>query len=282
MTNGTVKNIGIGENCNITGGAATSGIIGYMYNNSVITNAYNKADIIGMGTNTGGITGCAYIDCKIINVYNNGNIKNDNTYYIGGIVGICIGNIVIENCFNEEEVNGENSVGGICGTTNEGTNINQCYNIGMINATYMNDYGNSNTGGIVGLNYARVTNCYNKGSITGKFDNIGGIIGCNIGLLRNSYNVGNVGNDADKTGAITGNNQIANEVNDITYIGTIENCYSLTGVAEKLIGSNTSTVGEECSFKDSNDLMQLYTILGEAFKQDLEKINQGYPILEWQ
>ena len=38
----TIKNLGIGESCNISGGTATGGVAGYIYNNSRILNSYNS------------------------------------------------------------------------------------------------------------------------------------------------------------------------------------------------------------------------------------------------
>ena len=41
-------------------------------------------------------------------------------------------------------------------------------------------------------------------------------------------------------------------------------------------------MGSECSFKTSDELKKLYEVLGNDFKEDIEGINNGYPILEWQ
>lgn len=308
VTNGIVKNIGIGENSNITGGAATAGLIGYIYNGSTISNCYNETNIVGTGNNIGGVVGAAYIDCKIINVYNTGDVKNSNSYSggvvglinnnvyiqnsyntglvngennVGGIVGNSIGNTFIENCYNEGVVTGKSLIAGICGYTCEGANINKCYNAENINATDMNDYGNSNVGGIVGLNYAKVTNCYNKGSIEGKFNNIGGLIGANSGLLRNSYNIGNISGTAELIGGLVGNNSETNTEQSVNK-GEIYNSYSLEGISEKLYGGNSSVIGEECSLKTNSELQNLYTTLGDSFKEDKNNKNNGYPILEWQ
>mgnify|MGYP005769989859 CR=1 FL=1 len=313
IRNGKITNLKIGENCNITGGTGTAGTVGYIYDNSIISNCYNQSNINGSNTSVGGVVAIAYTNCSIINIYNTGDINNlgdiagglvayaDNNIFIqnsynkgdinsqgeaGGILGHAGGNISINKCYNKGDVVGISEVGGMCGNFVVYTSkVNQSYNSGSIQSLGGNEEsGNSNVGGIVGLNSGgSIIDCYNIGTVTGINNNVGGIIGLNRGTLENSYNIGIVSGSVNYIGGIVGNNdEFYFSDNDTTYIGEINNSYSLEGVALNLYGTNDSIIGEECSFKTSSELQGLYTILGSAFIEDDENINNGYPILIWQ
>ncbi len=309
IRNGKITNLEIGGNCNITGGSGTAGVVGYIYDNSIISNCYNRSNINGSNKNVGGVVGIAYTNCSIINIYNNGNINNsgdtagglvayaDNNIFIqnsynignvnsqgeaGGILGHAGGNISINKCYNKGDVVGISEVGGICGNVVSYTSkVNQSYNSGSIQSIGRNEEsGNSNVGGIVGLSSGgSIIDCYNIGTITGINNNVGGIIGLNRGTLENSYNTGVVSGSVNYIGGIVGNN---NELDDVTLFGKIYNSYSLENVSANLCGVNTSIMGNECSFKTSSELENLYVTLGNSFKEDTNNINNRYPILYWQ
>ena len=282
VTNGKILNLTIGGNSSINGGSATGGIVGYSYNGTIINNCYNYANVTGNSLHTGGISGIIVENCYIINSQNYGNIvgKNMNT---GGIAGGIQKNSLVENCSNNGYVLGTESVGGITGTNAYYTSIDACFNSGKIDANSDNQNNNSNVGGIIGLNLSSVSNCYNIGEIIGKFNNAGGIIGLNRGILKNSYNAGNVDSTQSIIGSVVGNNnEFFDSTTNMTYTGTIDNCYALEGSTNKLFGENTSVINENCSFKNSDELKSLYNILGNTFREDLENVNNGYPILFWQ
>ena len=301
---GKILNLGIGENCNITGGGATGSIAGYLYDNSYVNNCYNKSNITvdsysgglfgqlniktkiencynlgdinikegDLKVSIGGITGQLIEGAQMHNCYNEGNINvNDVTANnIGGLVGRIYVQGIINQCYNNGQVNGNQFVGGIVGALLSGSNIQaniqvqSCYNTGDIN-------GNSGAGGIGGINQGNIINCYSTGNISCEFM-IGGIVGNNQGKLKNCYNIGNIVGTT-RVGGIAGQNDTR---------GSIENSYSLEGVSESLCGINDSTIGVECSFKTSIELQQLYGTLGEEFKEDINNINNKYPVLIWQ
>lgn len=282
VTNGKILNLTLGEISNINGGAATGGIVGYAYNGTTINNCYNYANVTGSSLHTAGISGIVVQNSYIINSHNYGNIvgKNINT---GGIAGAIQKNSLVENCSNSGYILGTESLGGILGTNDYNSNVDKCFNSGKIEANVANQYNNSNVGGIIGINIASVSNCYNIGEIVGKANNSGGIIGLNRGNLKNSYNTGNVSSTQTIIGAVVGNNnEFFDSTTNMTYSGTIDNSYALEGSANKLFGENTSEINENCSFKNSSELKSLYNILGNAFREDLENKNNGYPILFWQ
>ena len=172
---------------------------------------------------------------------------------------------------------------GVVGCNDSSVEIDSCFNKWIVESIGQNEYGNSNVGGIIGLNLSTVSNCYNVGTIKGAHSNVGGIVGLNRRILENSYNIGNVSGPVDTTGSIVGNNdEFYNEEANVTYIGKANNCYSLDGVANNLYGANNSIIGSECSFKTSDELKGLSNVSGNKFKEDAEGINDGYPILYWQ
>ena len=181
ISNGTIKNLGIGENCNINGvGNCSGGICGYAYDETVIENCYNKTSISGSGQQIGGIAGQNCLGSYIENCYNMGYIYSKEGL-AGGIVGNNPGDI--NNSYNSGDVKADgNSVGGIGGLVNG--KISNCYNTGNI--------GNSGNyaGGIAGLLYgndsAKICNSYNIGNISSIAG--GGIAGgVSKGSIENSF-----------------------------------------------------------------------------------------------
>ena len=231
IKNATIKNLTIGENCNINVGVSYGSITGYANTSSTIEGCFNKTNVISNSTNIGGIVGTAVDNCMIKNSGNLGNIQANST--VGGIVGV-----------NQAQV--EN-----------------CYNIGEIKSEI------TNAGGIIGVNNGIVTNCYNTGNITGTGANIGGIIGMGTGESRveNTYSKGNItGSDG---GGIVG----------FLESGTIINSYYLENSVN---GNNGNNIFEGTTAISDNQLKIIYTSLGSTFKEDSNKINNGYPILSWQ
>ena len=189
VNNGTIKNIGIGENCTITGNISVGAVVGYLYNNSKATNCYNKANI-KVGSYSGGTFGQASMNVIIEKCYNEGNItSNDATNYIGGVVGNLTNGSQINMCYNNGNIDCTevDRVGGIAGQsqTNNST-IDNCFNLGNIT-------GKNYVGGIVGQTYnkALLQNCYNIGNINGN-NLIGGMSGMNSSEIYNCYNIGNI------------------------------------------------------------------------------------------
>ena len=151
VIDGTIRNVVIGENNNISGKQRTAGVVGYLYGfQGNISNCINYSNITGNAgivgnisgqhmiyncknygtiTGSGGIVGSsngtdwpeefANYSHKIVNCGNYGNIIKENGTNCGGIVGYLKGNII--NCCNKCEINGNINVGGIarkCGRNN--------------------------------------------------------------------------------------------------------------------------------------------------------------------
>ena len=162
---------------------------------------------------------------------------NDENYYscngsIGGIVGACGGNTLIEDCSNNGAVEGEGSSGGIAGSV-------------------LTSYAGSS-----GCIYARITNCFNTGAVLsdgcsgGIAGDVGGYditsipqnmncrtcvntamqtpSGCCDNVIENCYNVGYPMLKANNGGIVYtyGNAQYGGIA--ATNGGAIRNCYSLS------------------------------------------------------
>lgn len=146
----------------ISGGANTGGIVGYVNNDGwqgnsgvTITNCANEGDITG-DTNVGGILGYAQVRAQVIGCSNSGAISG--TSCVGGIAGYIQeykSPCEIVSCYNLGTVTGTGYVGGIAGDTHNGVSITSCYNAGQ--CTY----------GITGFIYdntVTITNCYFQGT----------------------------------------------------------------------------------------------------------------------
>ncbi len=161
--------------------------------------------------------------------------------YVGGIVGYCDGNTLIQNCTNIGNINLDSdnsnaSVGGIAGY-NAGGTVRYCTNTGNVN-------GNQNkneeyVGGIVGYNdNGTVMSCTNSGEVSG--NGSGGIVGKNEGgTVSHCTNSGEVSGDC--SGGIVGYNYgrgagatVSNCINS----GDVNGGFNVGGIA----GWNDGTV----------------------------------------
>jgi hypothetical protein len=87
--------------------------------------------------------------------------------------------------------------------------------IGAINVTVT---GCNDVGGMVGVNYGTVSNCYCSGNVTG-YEAVGGLVGNNQGTLNDSYSTGNVYGEDYYVGGLVGENS-----------GTVSDSYSSSNV----------------------------------------------------
>lgn len=103
-------------------------------------------------------------------------------------------------------------------------------------------------GGIAGIAYnsSSISNCYNIGIIECDFIEYAGIVG------------------------YTGKSQN----------NKIENNYYLENVINGI--SNDRIIIDGIEHKTSEELKAMASVLGSAFKQDTNNINNGYPIFSWQ
>ncbi len=178
---------------------------------------------------------------------------------VGGIVGK-LNDGTVMNCGNHANVTGDRMVGGVVGNVNGASTISGCYNSGNITGT------TGYIGGVTGQHWraGNVENCYNVGTVKGPAT-VGGVTGghkASSPKLINCYNAGSV---IDASGS---NNNIGAIIGASR--GTLTNCYYLKGT-----GTNTKAGATEVDALKAS-------MLGSAFAEDADYINNGQPILAWQ
>ena len=265
------------ENCYVTGSIkgitnsdkASVNVAGLVvFNRGIIENSYNAATIYG-------------------------DLKNENSTgecYIGGIaVNVELSTAVVRNSYNLGKIVaktklGNAAIGGISRNISLGGTIENCYNKGEINC-YINNINNSIAiGGIVGTigdTSCFLKNSYNIGKVAVISDidfqdlvKVGGIIGVNQGRnISNGYNVGKI--EINGENALVG--EIAGEVREDNN-SSVSNMYYLKN---KPFGKSKLT-GNEAVLVTEEELKNLEVTLGDMYKKDIDNINNGYPILDWQ
>ncbi|MFR9500773.1 MAG: GLUG motif-containing protein [Rikenellaceae bacterium] len=163
----------------VNGDTTRSGLFGHA-KNATIQNVTVTGSITSSATYCGGIVGFATYETHIISCHNEAKVTStySSTGYVGGIVGGLYadsstpGSVI--GCTNSGKVTGYSYLGGIAGSALS-FHIVSCCNFGSIS------YGAKIAGGICGIisnPSARISNCYNAGSITTDEEkNAGAIVG---------------------------------------------------------------------------------------------------------
>ncbi len=312
----SIDNIYIMRKCDSVNQEIVGGMFNDNYGNIKNLQINNgKIEVIGNGNTyllVGGIVGrnwgeifrCSYSG----SLNSNGNITAQSL--LGGIVGQ--NQSTIEECYNgasvyinDTNLSNEIFIGGIAGQNRKGK-IGNCYNLGNIT-------GKSEKilyiGGITAYNHQKIYNSYNIGEIEGEGVtelNIGGISGVNS-YIENCYNLGKIygiENSVANIGGIVGNQLAGNEetaiINNCSNIGqivisdnanigeivgknswtTLNNCYYNFQNGIDAIGENTG--GTLNNVIQTDNMPTVLSIIGSKFKEDIDNINNDYPVLIWQ
>jgi len=176
---------------------------------------------------------------------------NNSTAYYVGLFG-CLANVKTENIYMYGAVK----------------------NLGILDSYFNGGYY---VGGVAGISYGSVQNCYNAGNVSG-VEYVGGLVGKNGGAVMDCYNAGNV----------SGNNYVGGIVGENSY-GAVENCYYLSdSETDTLDGTSAKTVvqfasGEVAYLLNLNDvedaLVWGQTIGTDAypvFKTESNAVYYGY------
>lgn len=189
--------------------------------------------------------------------------SSNNNLTIGGIVYSNSG--TIESCYNNARLSLDNGgyLGGIA-YENSG-NIESCYNSGSLGGMTVS------VGGIACTNSGKIESCYNKAFISGNNGSaLAGITSTNSGSIKSCYNIGSIYSD-NAGGVVCSNGENA----------FIENCFYKNGII-MAFNDTTEEVSGQVEAKTETELKTMAGTLGEAFKEDTNNINNGYPILNWQ
>lgn len=203
-----------------------------------------------------------------------GNVSASSSVSVGGIVGRTQTSATIDSCsfagtVTSTKKNGAAGTAGIVGRVNAGTlAVTNCANLSDVT-------GSGSAAGILGYagnTKVTIENCYNSGAISGQ-NYASGI--CSIGTGKNGK-TGKIGN-CYNVGTITGTSDGAYYAGiSANFQGAISNSYYAAPVEEKLMSNATATATAITSPDGLADK------LGNAFKEDTEGTNNGYPILAWQ
>ncbi|MBC8592511.1 hypothetical protein H8744_04475 [Oscillospiraceae bacterium N12] len=167
------------------------GIIGQSRNGAVLTvdNCHNTGKITTTKTNAGGIIGSLGAGTIMRDCWNEADITGTGT--IGGVVGTSSGmdtfTTLIKRCYNTGKViSNKDNAGGVVGNIGSNVDADSLYNIGEVYAAA------SYAGGITASNGLYLSNCWNSGNVTAGESHSGGICALGLGDIVNCVNLGNV------------------------------------------------------------------------------------------
>ena len=240
-----------GQNHEITGLNAKSGLFGQIGANSRIQNLTLRGTISGSGS-------------------------------AGAVAGYACGNgIVIERCFSYVTINSTgNNVGGIVGYTYNKATIRNCASFGAVT-------GGSSVGGIIGGfvgNGNIVTGCYNTGKVTATGSKAGGVFGgSGYGVtITNCYNTGDV-TASSVAGGIGGEAKGSVWFDTVQTAMTVSNCYT-TGTSKAFGSVHAASVEISKCYSLSKD-DENAEVLSKDAELDMSAFGlvcNGYPALKWQ
>lgn len=245
----TVEALGSANSAELDGKyiGAAGGVVGT--NNGTVNNAISRDSVIaGEDTNSGGALTTATTAGGVAGI-NTGLVSNlqshsaviasgskDNTYSLGGIVGV---------------------------NTASGKGLDNVNAYGVTSGIYSNIAKSSNIGGIAGINKGTLHDAYNESIVKG-LSNVGGIAGTNSGEISLIVNGASVTDEGDYTGGLVGKTtgNISNGRNN----GVITGVNYVGG----LVGSNGKDVILTNLTNDSSA-----NIIGEQYVGGIAGINSG-------
>ena len=258
-------------------------------NGHIISNMY-----ISLETDAALFISINYATIKNLGINNSYIMSKDG---VAATIGANVSYSVIENNYVDAIIIGKKNSGGILGATSSNI-IKNCYSLSSINGS-----NSQFIGGIVGYfgnSVSKLKNCYNYGNLIGGY-HTGGIVGGLQGSIEHSYNIGKI--NSTLGGGIVGQLYVySNPKIYYSYnygkinsgggvIGQIygsDNTYSINGnyylndsASNGIYNYSSSTNVEPLSQEEMPSVISV--INGDnAFVEDTNNINNGYPILKWQ
>lgn len=228
------------------------GLAGTIRENTIVQNCSSTADVVGDSAEggtlrTGGLIGAVHTS-TVQDSYTNGTVTGDAMDQ-GGLAGSIYGTIVggddydkydknsyvgslIIRCHTSGPVSGRGAVGGLIGSTNQASVVEDCYTTGDVFAT------SQEVGGLIGnTNYfTHVIRSYATGNVSGNGSWVGGLVGivCNYSVVEQSFATGDVSNGRILTGGLVGHLSTGAEILDSYSLGNI---LGLGGGVGGLVGS---------------------------------------------
>lgn len=145
---------------------------------------------------------------------------------VGGICGL---GGSFSDCKVEAAIQGNISVGGICGS--DGGSFNRCFTKGSVS-------GDVNVGGISGWSAGSFVECGSSATVTGTDANIGGICGCGNRTFEKCYSEGSVSGKVSVGGicGLTQYNSFFNKVHEFSLCYTTGNVSATESKAGGILG----------------------------------------------
>lgn len=280
--------------------AQKAGFISTAGTGAVIRNlTITDSSFSGSNSRIGAFVGYTEGAVTFENCHTAADVSVTGTSGVGGLFGG--GNtanafITMTNCSNAATVtatggSSTNGVGGLIGTAPNGADITGSCNLGKVQATGTSAVatgglvGASNTGSSKPAKTATLTNVYNTGEVTSAATStqyVGGLLGnatwgCTVSQAYGTMTV--------KTGSGYGGIIAGYAANTVTvsnlYIelirGQNQNCKAAIFDSAGLL-SSAEKMFNDTEMKDLSKLSKL----GDAFAEDENSINGGYPVLAWQ
>ncbi|MEA3286683.1 MAG: GLUG motif-containing protein, partial [Candidatus Marinimicrobia bacterium] len=162
----TINNLGV-TNVNITGQSYVGGLVGYIRDNSEVSNSYSTGSVTGSGDYVGGLVGYNYGNSTVSNSYSTGSVTGDD--FVGGLVGWNYWASTVENSYSTGSVTGSGDyVGGLVGSNTYNSTVSNIYSTGSVSGT-------SSVGGLVGYNNnSTVSNSFWDTETSGQSSSDGG------------------------------------------------------------------------------------------------------------
>lgn len=207
----------------VSGINRTGGLVG-SNEEGVIDTCYSTGNLTSSENQIGGIAGFNYLNSTVKRSFANGKVGKPSgpCGWVGGAVGLNRG--LIEDCVTLCEVDGNNSVGGLCGENwSEGT-IRRCAVMGgrMKSDGYPAGGFISYNEGLVAESFAQTEDPFAYRTLRGAFcgSNPGTILDCYV--LADYFNIGN------EAGLFAGYNYNAGAMSTTIDLGVIRRCYAAT------------------------------------------------------
>ena len=207
-------------------------------------------------------------DSTVRNIYTNVTIVGKKS---SAAISAWVDNSKFSNIYNAGNVNaiGEQFAAGLVGYAGR-TDIKNCYNYGKIS-------GDNESGGIIGgFQGLTIKNCYNLAKVNGW--NSGGIVGQlydpTSPEVYNSYNLG----------LVSGGGIVGNIFENTNSNFKLSNNYYLKESAGYGAQTNNTTFDNGAEPLSQEEMPSVISVINgdNAFVEDTNNINNGYPILKWQ
>ncbi len=207
---------------NLSAAGTLGGILAQSQGGDSIVNCVNSGVITATGNNVGGIVGSGTKSIEplyIINSHNSANVTGKG--YLGGVAGRLYPGSVLESCYNEGDVTSVSAtnIGGVAGQHDFSkgyvAKMTACYNTGSVVGA------GKYVAGVVGNNYegCEYYYCYNEGDVLSSSDFVGGFSAGHSGYAYGCYNAGNIEANGYGVGGFSGLGS-----------GTIDQCFNLGNV----------------------------------------------------